>query len=141
MLISHDWHLLELTADRLWLVADGRVTPYNGDLEDYRKSMLAARKAAPIRHAEPWAAEPKATIPRPAKRKALEPLRRSAREAETAMQSLLAEKQRIERLLAEPDLPGVKRVQMMRSHGELAERVEAAEAAWLAAQEALEAAA
>jgi len=141
VLISHDWHLLELTADRLWLVADGRVTPYNGDLEDYRKSMLAARKAAPIRHAEPWAAEPKATIPRPAKRKALEPLRRSAREAETAMQSLLAEKQRIERLLAEPDLPGVKRVQMMRSHGELAERVEAAEAAWLAAQEALEAAA
>src|SRR6185312_3464189 len=30
ILISHDWYLLELTADRLWLVANGRVTPYDG---------------------------------------------------------------------------------------------------------------
>ncbi|TIU49800.1 MAG: ABC-F family ATP-binding cassette domain-containing protein, partial [Mesorhizobium sp.] len=36
ILISHDRHLLEATADRLWLVKDGAVNPYDGDLEDYK---------------------------------------------------------------------------------------------------------
>lgn len=40
ILISHDWHLLELTADRLWLVADRTVKPYDGDLQDYRRDVL-----------------------------------------------------------------------------------------------------
>ena len=33
ILISHDRHLIELTADRLWLVADGRVRPFDGDID------------------------------------------------------------------------------------------------------------
>ena len=37
-LISHDPHLIELTADRLWLVEGGRVRPFDGDLEDYRRA-------------------------------------------------------------------------------------------------------
>jgi ATP-binding cassette subfamily F protein 3 len=32
ILISHDRHLIEATADRLWLVRDGTVAPYDGDL-------------------------------------------------------------------------------------------------------------
>lgn len=40
MLISHDRHLVEASADRLWLVNDGTVGPYEGDLEDYRKLIL-----------------------------------------------------------------------------------------------------
>ena len=36
ILISHDRHLLEATADRLWLVKDGAVNPYDGDLDDYK---------------------------------------------------------------------------------------------------------
>ena len=35
ILISHDRRLLELTVDRLWLIADGTVNPFNGDLDDY----------------------------------------------------------------------------------------------------------
>lgn len=35
ILISHDRRLLELTMDRLWLIADGTVQPFNGDLNDY----------------------------------------------------------------------------------------------------------
>ena len=42
LLISHDPHLIELTADRLWLVAGGRVRPFDGDLEDYRRALLRA---------------------------------------------------------------------------------------------------
>ncbi len=40
VLVSHDWHLLELVADRLWLVADGTVRPFDGDLDDYRRLVL-----------------------------------------------------------------------------------------------------
>ena len=41
LLISHDRHLVELSADRLWLVAGGRVRPFEGDLEDYHQSLAA----------------------------------------------------------------------------------------------------
>src|SRR6185437_11444625 len=41
ILVSHDRYLLEACADRLWLVAGGTVTPYDGDLDDYRRSVLA----------------------------------------------------------------------------------------------------
>ena len=64
ILVSHDRHLLEACADRLWLVADGKVTPFDGDLDDYRRRVLsdattatgARRTRAPsrraIRHAQ-----------------------------------------------------------------------------------------
>ncbi len=36
IVVAHDRHLLRATADELWLVADGRVSPFDGDLDDYR---------------------------------------------------------------------------------------------------------
>lgn len=44
ILISHDRHLLEASADQLWLVADGTVKTYNGDLDEYRQHILASKK-------------------------------------------------------------------------------------------------
>ncbi|HRO15834.1 MAG TPA: ABC-F family ATP-binding cassette domain-containing protein, partial [Paracoccus sp. (in: a-proteobacteria)] len=49
VLVSHDMHLLELVADRLWLVADGGVAPYPHDLETYRTSLLAPDEPSPAR--------------------------------------------------------------------------------------------
>lgn len=40
ILITHDTDLLASTMDRLWLVADQKVEPYEGDLEDYRRFIL-----------------------------------------------------------------------------------------------------
>jgi ATP-binding cassette subfamily F protein 3 len=40
ILVSHDMHLLSLVADRLWLVSDGRVTPFEQDLSAYRDFLL-----------------------------------------------------------------------------------------------------
>ncbi|MBL0933914.1 MAG: ABC-F family ATP-binding cassette domain-containing protein [Rhizobiaceae bacterium] len=37
MVISHDRHLIEASADRLWLVKDGHVGPFDGDMADYRQ--------------------------------------------------------------------------------------------------------
>ncbi len=44
VIVSHDRFLLDATCDALWLVADGAVKPFNGDLDDYTKLILAARK-------------------------------------------------------------------------------------------------
>lgn len=44
ILVSHDPHLVETVADRLWLVADGTCSPYDGDLEDYRNLVVQQRR-------------------------------------------------------------------------------------------------
>ena len=45
VLVTHDPHLIELVAERLWLVADGTVKPYDGDLDDYRRLLQDRRRA------------------------------------------------------------------------------------------------
>jgi ATP-binding cassette, subfamily F, member 3 len=49
ILVSHDRHLLDACADRLWLVAGGTVTAFDGDLEDYRRRVLSDRDDGPER--------------------------------------------------------------------------------------------
>jgi ATP-binding cassette, subfamily F, member 3 len=57
ILISHDRHLIEMTADRLWLVGDGTVSRWDGDLADYQKWLLdPARRNGPMAHVEEEAA-------------------------------------------------------------------------------------
>jgi ATP-binding cassette, subfamily F, member 3 len=43
IMVSHDRYLIEACADQLWVVADRTVTPYDGDLDDYRRMVLSAR--------------------------------------------------------------------------------------------------
>ena len=45
ILVSHDRRLIEATADRLLLVADGKVKPFDGDLDDYRRFLLSGDNA------------------------------------------------------------------------------------------------
>ena len=44
--VAHDRHLLRATTDELWLVADGAVTPFDGDLDDYRDYVLSRKRRA-----------------------------------------------------------------------------------------------
>ncbi len=46
VLVSHDVHLLETTCDRLWLVDDGTVKVYDGDLEEYKQLLLDKKRTA-----------------------------------------------------------------------------------------------
>ena len=59
VLVSHDRHLLRATCDELWLVADGRLTPFDGDLDDYAR-WLEAQRALERRAPERPAAAPAA---------------------------------------------------------------------------------
>jgi ATP-binding cassette subfamily F protein 3 len=46
VVVAHDRHLLRATTDALWLVADGRVEPFDGDLDDYRDWVLERSRRA-----------------------------------------------------------------------------------------------
>jgi ATP-binding cassette subfamily F protein 3 len=146
LLITHDPHLVELVADRLWLVADGTVRPFDGDLDDYR--VLLAERARSQGKGEANKAEPAPRKDdrwgRAAARAALAPLRKQAKDAEALLANLTAERATIEARLADPDLyaPG-RSADINRANARLASirrEAAAAEAAWLAAEEALEAA-
>jgi ATP-binding cassette subfamily F protein 3 len=47
VLVSHDRHLLRATTESLVIVRNGHVQPYDGDLDDYRDSLLGAKRAPP----------------------------------------------------------------------------------------------
>ena len=139
LLITHDPHLVELVADRLWLVADGTVRAYDGDLDDYRG--LVAERARPAR-AE---AGPTRTDDRRARaeaRQAVAPLRKRAKDAEAKIAKLNAERTTIEVKLADPALYAPGRAGDVTTANTrlaaIARELAAAETAWLEAEEALE---
>src|SRR5437773_637271 len=104
VLVSHDWHLVELVADRLWLVEDGTVRPFEDDLEAYRRRLLDRDDAAESRASGSVAVNSRRAGRREAaeRRRALEPLRQKARSAEERAARLAAEQQALERTLADP---------------------------------------
>jgi ATP-binding cassette subfamily F protein 3 len=141
VLISHDWHLVELVADRLWLVADGMVRPFEGDLEDYRQLLLAPNRG------DPAAREASGTRRRTERRAAaerrreLEPLRKRVRDAEARMAALTKDLTAIESALADPAThaaDGREVPELLRQRAELRATLETAERDWLTAAEALE---
>jgi len=135
ILVSHDMHLLSLVADRLWLVKDGRVAPYEDDLQAYRRMLLEARKP-PARQA---AAKPK---PRRATRDEILALRAEVRKCDIRVGKLYKMQQKLATKLADPALyeegkSGEVEV-WQRKYAEVMEALDRAEALWLAAQEKLE---
>ena len=142
ILITHDPHLVELVADRLWLVADGTARPYDGDMDEYR-TLLADRARGPARlDAAPSRRDERRD--RAEARVQTAPLRRQARDAEARLAKLGTERAAIEARLADPALyaPGrgadVTAAQLRLAA--LSRAQEEAELAWLEAEEALEAA-
>ena len=61
VLVSHDRHLVEAIADKLWLVDSGKVSEFSGDLNDYQEYLL--RKAREFREAQQAAAQAEAPAP------------------------------------------------------------------------------
>jgi ATP-binding cassette, subfamily F, member 3 len=141
VLISHDWHLLELVADRLWLVAEGTVRPFDGDLEDYRRLLL--ERAGPADHSPTAAADDRRAARRRAaeKRRELDPLRQRARRAEETITRLSRERDALDRGLAAPNgspAGGVAIVDALKRRAEIVSLIVRTEAEWLAIEEAIE---
>ncbi|TWI37964.1 ABC-F family ATP-binding cassette domain-containing protein [Paracoccus sulfuroxidans] len=138
VLVSHDMHLLSLVADRLWLVDQGAVTPWQGDLDDYRKLLLSGDDASSAKLAEP--AKP-AAAKRPSRDRILE-LRAEARKAEDRVTKLTEMLEKLDAIMADPatydDAQYAEK--WGRKHAEASEAMQRAEALWLKALEVLESA-
>jgi len=137
ILVSHDMHLLELVADRLWLVNNGCVTPYEEDLDSYRKQLLSADKPAKK-------VAIKAERPKPVSREKILSLRSDVRKSEARLEKLNEMRDKLAIKLADSALYDDTRIGELatwnKKYAEVMEALERAEALWLAAQQKLESA-
>ena len=149
VLVSHDPHLVELVADRLWIVGEGTAKPFDGDLGDYRTLIAEAGRDKPTsggaNGGKPLAASRDARRERAEARQALEPLRRRVRDAEARLARLANERKQIEARLADPRFYGARSgTEVGRENAKLAAIIRAesvAEEDWLEASGTLEEAA
>lgn len=108
VLISHDRHLVEACADRLWLVADGKVEPYDGDMEDYRRLILQGPEAVQKARDKAAAEADKANAQEKrrdaaVKRELLKPLKQKIDAAEKEMKRLQEKIIKLDEALADPE--------------------------------------
>ena len=129
ILVSHDPHLVEAVADRLWLVKDGGVHAFDGDMDEYRRMLLSERGGKP---AKEKAEKPKA---KPATRATTSPLRAELVKAEGRVAKLEEMRDKIDEGLADPRLyerGDTERQNMLRKkRAEVMKGLERAESIWL----------
>jgi ATP-binding cassette subfamily F protein 3 len=142
VMVSHDRSLLDLTADQLWLVADGTVQPFEGDLDDYAQRITPDEKAARA-EAVGGTAQSRKEERRAAatKRNQLAPLRKIVHAVEQKQARLSSELMQVEAQLADPALytgPQDRMTELLRRKGDISAKIAAIEAEWEAAQTALD---
>jgi len=104
ILVSHDAHLVEMVADRLWLVENGHVSVFDGDMTDYQKWLLAKRGAASMASANKQEIKPtdKQLSTGRQRRQNTSALRSKIRGCEKQLDALSAQKLAIETKMAAP---------------------------------------
>ena len=135
ILVSHDMHLLSMVADRLWLVKDGHVKPYEEDLQAYRKLLLTPEKQIekdkpkPVKAAKP-------------SREAMQALRSDVRKNEERVKKINEMRDKLAKKLADPVLYEEGKAGELatwnKKYAEVMDGLERAEAMWMAALEKLE---
>jgi ATP-binding cassette subfamily F protein 3 len=136
ILVSHDMHLLSMVADRLWLVQDGTVRPYEEDLETYRKMLL--QSDAPARSKDKD--KPKEAAAKPSRDQILA-LRAEARKCEDRVKKLNEMGDKLAKKLADPTLYDERKDELVvwqKKYAELREALDRAEGMWMTALEKLE---
>jgi len=134
ILVSHDQSLVELVADRLWLVKDGVVKPYTEDMDAYRKMLLSERGGV-------TKSEKKQKGKRP-KKVSKEKLRQDVSACEDRVTKLQEMRDKLDAKMAEPgfyDGEAAAISMWQKKHVEVTEGLERAESLWMEALEKLEA--
>ena len=152
VIVSHDLHVVELTADRFWLVQDGKVAPFDGDMDDYRARLLAqsaqagnnrtpAAKTAPQGgggRVDKRADKKQQRRAAAERRRALAPLAKKLTAAEQAVGRLESEKAELEKAISDPDLyggDGAAPSGLGKKLGRVAKDLKRAEATWIELQQ------
>ncbi|WP_110597788.1 ABC-F family ATP-binding cassette domain-containing protein [Salinicola lusitanus] len=152
IIVSHDRHLLRASVDTFWRVVDGRVDPFDGDLDDYHQ-WLKSRETERRRDLKQEARQEKRpseggdrkAVRRAAaeRREQMKPLRKQRDAAEKRLDKAQAALSALDARLADPDIYDAGRkeelAKLVREQGERQAEVEALESEWMAAEEALEA--
>jgi len=149
IIVSHDRHLLRTVADTLLLVANGEVSPFEGDLDDYRqwvKEQGQKRETAEpsAGNAQGPAASSKKQLRQDAadRRKQLQPQRKKVKKLEQQMERLGEEKTRLEALLGDNSLYSDdnkdKLKTLLEQQASAAQELAVVEEQWLEASEMLD---
>ncbi len=126
VLVSHDRYLLEACADRLWLVADGTVRAFDGDIDDYARLVLSR-----TRDEEPKRAPSAQEAP---KRRDAGQSRRRLAAAEEKVEKFTQLLARVDEALAAPDAFSrnpQEAARLAAQREELAQALAVAEEQWL----------
>lgn len=144
LIVSHDPYMVERVADRLWLVGDGKVTNFEGDLKAYREMIVQNRRdqkrAQRGEKAAPSVSSKEQRLQAAEERQKLAPLKKDVEKAAKAVEKLSHKKAQIEAQLADPtvydDNNTVRDLQF--DYGQLLKELDHAESLWLAAEAKLE---
>jgi ATP-binding cassette subfamily F protein 3 len=142
VLVSHDRHMIELTADRLVLVHDGTAAEYDGSLDDYTSMIL--QKDNGSSKSEPKANRKDERRAAAAAREKSKALRTQAKAAEAEMAKLTAQRGAVDHAMFDPSaaeaaLAKLTMTELMKRRAEIDAKLAAAEARWMEASEAVEA--
>ncbi|MGI4733046.1 MAG: ABC-F family ATP-binding cassette domain-containing protein [Janthinobacterium lividum] len=138
VIVSHDRHMLEMTADRLVLVDQGTAKDFDGSLDDYIALILKGDGAGGGKGSGKKDKKKEAKV-----REQRAALGKQAKEAEAALAKLQERLGAIDRVMfdpatATPDLAKLTMTELMKRRSDLQGQIDAAEAAWLAVNEELE---
>jgi ATP-binding cassette, subfamily F, member 3 len=146
VLVSHDRHLLRTVTDQFLLVGEGKLQPFDGDLDDYRNWLSERKKSEDATHNDETS-----TVSRKDQRKLeaefrkkQKPLLDALKKAEQAVEKYHNEQRRLEAELADPSLYSEtekdKLKKLLARKTEVDKALDAAELEWMEAEERLEAA-
>ncbi|MBY0380305.1 MAG: ABC-F family ATP-binding cassette domain-containing protein [Xanthobacteraceae bacterium] len=136
IMVSHDRYLIEACADQLWVVADHAVTPYDGDLDDYRRSVLTSRGSRMAGRERSAGTEK-----RPKADKKLSPLKQKIAAAEAEVARITEIIAKIDAALSLPDIftrDPKQATQLTKARAAAQSALQKAEEQWLEASTAYE---
>lgn len=135
ILVSHDMHLLSMVADRLWLVKDGQVNPYDDDLQAYRRLLLTPDKPKNKDKVKPAKAAKEVRVDMSA-------LKADARTCEARVKKINEMRDKLAKKLADPELYEDGRAGELatwnKKYAEVMNGLDRAESMWMLALEKLE---
>jgi len=143
VIVSHDRHMLEMTADRLVLVDSGTAKEFDGSIEDYIAFVLAKGPTSVSKGGGGGLTKKEQRKAAAEAREKGNDLRKRARTAEAGLEQLTAERAAVDRAMfdpktATPVLARLTMTELMKRRAELDTQIGAAETAWMELNEALE---
>jgi ATP-binding cassette subfamily F protein 3 len=147
LLVSHDRHLLRATVDQLWLVHDGRLAAFDGDLDDYAALVLASRRERTESADDEQGPNRRELRKRQAQQRqrlaaARKPLQTKLSKLEGEIARLSDALRELDAKLADPDFYHAGHpdevAATLKQRGELAQQLEALESHWLELTEQIE---